>query len=151
MRNPSDELLARQGWCLSVIWWVVIEYTTSRNTFLKEGGWTLGGINPKRGGWCRNGGGGGATFWLLYSSITFTACVGKVRFPYYFSDLQSFELAMQVSHPSLYCKFLIHSGSLQKKLTALFNFVWNTQKIRWTIFLSAQARCFLVLKRFLKR
>ena len=26
------------------------------------------------------------------------------------------------------CTFLIHSGSLQKMLTALFNLVWNTQK-----------------------
>ena len=52
----------------------------------------------------------------------------------------SFELAMQDSHPSLQdfhprshpslvlkpgiiCTFLIHSGSLQKMLTALFNLV----------------------------
>ena len=58
------------------------------------------------------------------------------------------------SHPSLVlkpgiiCTFLIHSGSLQKMLTALFNLVWNTQKSKWTIFLSAKAKCFLVLKRF---
>ena len=38
------------------------------------------------------------------------------------------------SHPSLILKpgiiytFLIHSGSLQKMLTALFNLVWNAQK-----------------------
>ena len=44
------------------------------------------------------------------------------------------------SHPSLVlkpgiiCTFLIHSGSLQKMLTALFNLVWNTQKSKWTIF-----------------
>ena len=44
------------------------------------------------------------------------------------------------SHPSLVLKpgiiytFLIHSGSLQKMLTALFNLVWNTQKSKWTIF-----------------
>ena len=45
-------------------------------------------------------------------------------------DLQSFELAMQDSHPTLYCTksgiictFLIHSGGLQKMLTALFNLV----------------------------
>ena len=55
------------------------------------------------------------------------------------------------SHPSLVlkpgiiCKFLIHSGSLQKMLTALF---WNTQKSIWTFFLSVKAKCFLVLKRF---
>ena len=56
-------------------------------------------------------------------------------------------------HPSLVLKpgivgtFLIHSGSLQKMLTALFNLVWNTQK-NGQFFLSAKARCFLVLKRF---
>ena len=52
---------------------------------------------------------------------------------YYFSDLQSFELAMQDFHPrshsslllklGIICTFLIHSGSLQKMLTALFNLV----------------------------
>ena len=58
------------------------------------------------------------------------------------------------SHPSLVLKsgniftFLIRSGSLQKMLTALFNLVRNTQKSIWTIFLSAKAKCFLVLKKF---
>ena len=54
---------------------------------------------------------------------------------YFFSDLQSFELAMQDSHqvfivlkPDTICTFLIHYGTLQKMLTALFNFVWNTEK-----------------------
>ena len=82
------------------------------------------------GGW-----GGVATFFttLQFSLIAFT-----------FSDLQSFELAMldfhPLSHPSLVLKpgiistFLIHSGSLQKMLTALFNLVRNTQKSKWTTF-----------------
>ena len=47
--------------------------------------------------------------------------------------------------------FMPFHSSVQKILTALFNFVWNTQKNKWTIFLNAQAKCFLVLKRFLKR
>ena len=54
--------------------------------------------------------------------------MGKVRFPLLL--FESFELAMQDSHPILYllipgiiCTFLIHSGSLQKMLTALFNLV----------------------------
>ena len=90
-------------------------------------------------------------FWkilfLQFSSITFT-----------FAELQSFELAMQDFHPhshsslvlkpGIICTFLIHSGSLQKILTALFNLAQNTQKSKWTIFLSAKAKCFLVLKRF---
>ena len=60
-------------------------------------------------------------------------CVGSKVSLYYFLDLQSFELAMQDfhprSHPSLVlkpgiiCTFLIHSGSLQKMLTVLFNLV----------------------------
>ena len=62
---------------------------------------------------------------LQFSSIAFT-----------FSNLQSFELAMQdfhlSSHPSrvikpgIICSFLIHSSSLQKILTALFKSVRNT-------------------------
>ena len=83
----------------------------------------------------------------------------KVPFLYYFLDLQSFEIAMQDFHPCSYpslavkpgiiCTFLIHSGSLQKVLTALFNLFRNTQKSKWTIsFLSSKARCFLVLKKF---
>ena len=40
-------------------------------------------------------------FLLLYSSIAFTLCVEK-GFLYYILILQSFELNMQDSHPSLY-------------------------------------------------
>ena len=53
----------------------------------------------KREGWCRNE--GVATFLLLYCLIIFTVCEEKVRFPFYFLALQSFELAMQDSDPSL--------------------------------------------------
>ena len=93
-----------------------------------------------------------ATFFttLQFNSITFT-----------FSDLQSFDLAMQDFHPGshqslvlkpgIICAFLIYSGSLQKMLTALFNLVWNTQKSKCTIFFECQGKCFLVLKRFQKR
>ena len=89
------------------------------------------------------GGGGVATLFtsLQFNSIAFT-----------FSDLQSFELAMQDfhphSHPSLVikpgiiCAFLIHSGSVQKMLTALFNLVQNTLKSIWTIFFECQAKVF---------
>ena len=53
------------------------------------------------------------------------------------------------SHPSLLLKpgiiytFLIHSGSLQKMLTALFNFVRNTQKSIWTSFFECQGKVLL--------
>ena len=57
-------------------------------------------------------GGGGATFVLLYSLVQshlLCVCVGvcvwggggEVRFPLYLWDPQSFELAMQDSHPGL--------------------------------------------------
>ena len=72
-----------------------------------------------------------------------------------------FELAMQDfhprSHPSLVlkpgiiCTFLIHSGSLQKMLTALFNLVWNTQKSKWTIFFECQGKVFLSIEKILEK
>ena len=86
---------------------------------------------------------GVATFFttLQFSSIAFT-----------FSDLQSFELAMQDFHsrshsslvlkPGIISAFLIHSGSLQKMLTVLFNLVGNTQKSKWTIFFEGQGKVF---------
>ena len=89
-----------------------------------------------------------ATFFttLQFSSIAFT-----------FSDLQSFELAMQDfhprSHPSLVlkpgiiCTFLIHSGSLQKMLTVLFNLVRNTQKSKWAIFFEGQGKVFVSIEK----
>ena len=52
------------------------------------------------------------------------------------------------SHPSLVlkpgiiCTFLIHSGSLQKMLTALFNLVQNTKKSIWAIFFECQGKLF---------
>ena len=52
-----------------------------------------------------------------------------------------------VLKPSIICTFLVHSGILQKMLTALFNLVWNTQN-SGQFFLKAKAKCFLVLKRF---
>ena len=61
------------------------------------------------------------------------------------------------SHPSLVlkpgiiCTFLIHSGSLQKMLTALFNLVWNTQKSIWTIFFECQGKVFLSIEKVLEK
>ena len=59
-------------------------------------------------------------------------------------------------HPSLVLKpgivgtFLIHSGSLQKMLTALFNLVWNTQKSKWTILFECQGKMFLSIEKVLE-
>ena len=63
---------------------------------------------------------------------------------------------MQDSHPALYCTknwYHLYISDLfwwsKKILTALFNLVWNTQQMD-NFFLSAQVRCFLVLKGFRK-
>ena len=90
---------------------------------------------------CVCGGGGGCHFLLLYSSITFTVCGGKVRFPLLLFGTSVFSKLCKilfqvfiVLKPDIICTFLIHSVSLQKMLTALLNLVCNTQKIKWTIF-----------------
>ena len=61
------------------------------------------------------------------------------------------------SYPSLVLKsgiiymFLIHSGSLQKMLTDLFNLVRNTQKSIWTIIFECQGKVFLSIEKILER
>ena len=46
--------------------------------------------------------------------------------------------------------FLIHSGSLQKILTALFILVWNTQKSKLAIFFECQGKMFLNIEKVLE-
>ena len=101
-------------------------------------------------------GGGGGCHVFITLQFNHIYCVGKIRlqgYIYYFSDLQSFELPCKiliqvfiVLKPDIIWTFLIHSGSLQKNkkkqkqkkiVTALFDFVRNTQKRKLTIFLSA--------------
>ena len=80
-----------------------------------------------------------------------------VKFPLYLLDLQSFELTMQNSHPSLLlkpgiiCTFLIYSGSLQKMLTVLFNLVWKTQKSKLKILFEYQGKMFLSIEKVLEK
>ena len=80
-----------------------------------------------------------------------------MRFPLYLLDLQSFEFAMQNSHPSLLlkpgiiCTFLIYSGSLQKMLTVLFNLVWKTQKSKLKILFEYQGKMFLSIEKVLEK
>ena len=100
---------------------------------------------------------GEGTFFLLYSLVIFTVCGEKVRFPL----LLFGSLVFSVSHarfsfksllkPGIICTFLIHSGSLQKMLTALFNLVRNTQKSIWTIFFECQGKVFLSIEKILER
>ena len=61
------------------------------------------------------------------------------------------------SHPSLVlkpgiiCTFLIHSGSLLKILTAVFNLVWNTQKsANGQNFFECQGKMFLSIEKVLE-
>ena len=60
------------------------------------------GDKPVKGGWCRNG--GVATFLILYSSIIFTVCEGKVRFPLLLFRSSVF----RVSHARFSSKFLLY-------------------------------------------
>ena len=61
------------------------------------------------------------------------------------------------SNPSLVlksgiiCTFLIHSGSLQKMLAALFNLDQNTQESKWTIFFECQRKVFLSIEKILEK
>ena len=95
-------------------------------------------------------GGGVPLFLLLYSSVQ--------------SHLQSFELAMQDFHPhshsslalkpGIICTYLIHSGGLQKMLTALFNLVRNFgihRKVYGQFFFEYQGKVFLSIKRILEK
>ena len=76
---------------------------------------------------------GVTTLLLLYSSITFTVCVCGGRSKVLFITFQilsilsyPFKILIQVLtvlKPGIICTFLIHSGSLQKMLTVLFNLV----------------------------
>ena len=80
--------------------------------------------------------------------------MGKVRFPLLLFGSSVF----LVSHarfsskslhlkPDITCTFLIHYGSLQEMLTAFFDFVLNTQKRKWTIFLECLRKMFLSIKK----
>ena len=55
-----------------------------------------------------------------------------------------------VLKPGIICTFLIHSGRLQKMLTALFKLVWKTQKSKWTIFFECQGKVFPSIEKILE-
>ena len=114
------------------------------------------GINLKRGG----RGEGVATFLLLYISIIFTVFGeggSKVSFiTFWIFSLSSYpcKILIQVFivlKPDIICTFLIHSGSLQKMLTALFNLVSNAQKSKWIIYFECQGKIFLSIEKVLEK
>ena len=47
--------------------------------------------------------------------------------------------------------FMPFHSTVQKILTALFNFVWNTQKNKWTIFFERPGKMFLSIEKVLKK
>ena len=53
--------------------------------------------------------------------------------------------------PDIICTFPIHYGSLQKMLTALFNFIWNTQKSKCAISFECPGKMFLSIEKALKK
>ena len=101
------------------------------------------------------GGGRGVVTFFHYFTVQFS------HIYFVWGDLQSLELVMQDFHPcshsSLVLKpgiifaFLIHSGRLQKMLSALFNLVWNAQKSKWTIFFECQGKVFLSIAKVLEK
>ena len=63
--------------------------------------------------------------------------------------MQDSDPSVIVLKPNIICTFLIH-GSVQKILTALFNFVWNTQKNKWTTFFECPGKMFLSIEKVFK-
>ena len=112
-------------------------------------------------------GGEVATFLLLCSSILFTVCLcvclwwkggggGGIPFiTFWIFSLfsQSCKILIQVFIVltlGIICTFLIHSGSLQKVLTALLTQFGIHRKVNRQFF-ECQNKIFLVLKRFQRR
>ena len=46
---------------------------------------------------------------------------------------------------------LIHHGSVQKMLTAFFNFLWNAQENKWTTFFECPGKIFLSIEKVLEK
>ena len=71
--------------------------------------------------------------------------------PSLYYDFHSRSHPSLVVKPGIICKFLIHSGSLQKMLTTLFTLVWNTQKSKWTILFECKGKMFLHIEKVLEK
>ena len=105
------------------------------------------------------GGGEGLPLFYYFTVQSYLLCVGgEIRFPL----LLFGSLVFWVSHARFWSKFLfywnlisfVHFWSIMvvyKKCWLLYLILFEIhRKINGQLFLSAQARCFLVLKRFLK-
>ena len=89
-------------------------------------------------------GGGGCHFFItlqfnhIYSVCVWAGGRGRSKVPF-------------ITFQILICTLLIHCGSVQKKLTALFNFGCNTQKNKWTILFECPGKFFLSIEKVLKK
>ena len=79
-------------------------------------------------------------------------CVEKVRFPLLLFGSSVFKILIHVFivlKPGIICTFLIHSGSLQKMLTALFNLKY-TEKLMDNFF-ECPGKVFLSIGKVLEK
>ena len=112
------------------------------------------GINLKRGALMQKR--RGCHFFYYFTVQSHLLCVWKKSsFLYYFLFfsllIQPCKILIQVfivlKH-CIICIFLIHSGSVQKMLTALLKLVQNTQKTTQTNFFEYQGKMFLNIEKF---
>ena len=82
-------------------------------------------------------GGGGLPLFYYFTVQSSLLCVGGSKVPF-------------ITFQFFICTFLIHYGSVQKKLT-LFNFGCNTQKNKWTILFECPGKIFLSIEKVLKK
>ena len=99
----------------------------------------------------------GKTFWKLSRLQEGTRFLLEIFYllyllTYFGSSVLSVSHARFSSKPIKRCiisTFLIHSGSVQKMLTALFKLVWNTQKSTSTYLFEYQGKMFLNIENVL--
>ena len=73
-------------------------------------------------------------------------------YPSLYHDSYSSSHPNFVLKPGIICTFLIHSVSLQKLLTALFNLIWNTQKsVNGQYIFECQGKMFLIIENVLEK
>ena len=86
---------------------------------------------PEKGGLMGGEGGGRLPLFYYFTVPSHLLCVGKSKIPFIIFRIfgllsYPFKILIHVFivlKPGIICTFLIHSGSLQKMLTALFNLV----------------------------
>ena len=83
---------------------------------------------------------------LLYSSIIFTVCEGKVRFPVLLFGSSVF---WGVLKPNIICAFLIHYGSVQKDVDCFYLTLIGIHR-KMEIFFECRGKMFLSIEKVLR-